>query len=66
MNAEGYQKVKDLFNSILEIEPEGRLAYLDEKCSSSSAIRGEVERLLNVYESGYLEQPAIKNVAGEA
>ncbi len=63
MNAEEYQKVKELFQSAVEIEPEGRGAFLDEKCSGDGSVRGEVERLLGSYDSEYLEQPAVGEVA---
>lgn len=65
MNAEDYQKVKEIFHSVLEIEPESRGAFLDEKCAGDGALRGEVERLLSSYDSNYLEQPAVGNISGE-
>lgn len=63
MNPKDYQQVKQIFQSVLDIAPDERAEYLNEKCSDKTAIRREVEKLLNSYESGYLEQPAIEKVA---
>jgi serine/threonine protein kinase len=63
MNREDYQKVKQIFQSALDVAPDERAGYLNEKCSDNAVIRREVERLLNSFESGYLEQPAIEKVA---
>ena len=63
MNREDYQQVKQIFQSVLDIVPDNRADYLNEKCSDNIALRREVEKLLSSYESGYLEQPAIEKVA---
>jgi serine/threonine protein kinase len=63
MNREDYQQVKQIFQSVLDIAPDHRAEYLNEKCADNPAIRCEVEKLLNSYQSGYLEQPAIEKVA---
>ena len=63
MNRESYQQVKEIFQDVLDIPPDSRDDYLDDRCSDNVAIRREVERLLNSYDSGYLEHPAIENVA---
>ncbi len=63
MNAEDYQKVKEIFNSVLEIGPEGRGAFLDERCDGDGDLRKEVERLLASYDSEYLERPAVGNLS---
>mgnify|MGYP001420737671 CR=1 FL=1 len=65
MNSDRYQKVKEIFNSVIEIEPEGRGAFLDERCDGDGELRREVERLLASYDSEFLEQPAVANVAAE-
>ena len=46
MNAEEYQKVKEIFQSVLEIPPESRHAFLDKRCDGDDNLRAEVERLL--------------------
>ncbi len=63
MNPGDYQKVKEIFQSVLEVSEDERAAHLDEKCAADPAIRLEVERLLDSYESGYLEQPAVAKLA---
>ncbi len=65
MNPDDYQKVKEIFSSVLEIEPAGRSAFLDGECGGDEVIRREVERLLDSYKSKYLEQGAVANVAAE-
>ena len=62
MNPPDYQRVKQIFHSVLDIAPDSRADYLNENCSDD-AVRREVERLLDSYDSGYLEQPAIERVA---
>ncbi len=63
MNREDYRQVKEIFQSVLDVAPDKRAPYLDEKCSNNAALRREVERLLDSFESGYLEQPAIGELA---
>jgi eukaryotic-like serine/threonine-protein kinase len=63
MNREEYQKVKIIFQAALDLAPDERLDYLNEKCSDNPELRREVERLLNSFDSEYLEQPAIGKVA---
>ena len=63
MNREEYQKVKKIFQSALDIASDERDDYLNEKCSDNPAIRYEVERLLNSFDSDYLEQPAVEKFA---
>ena len=57
MNASDYQKLKDIFQSAVEIPPDERSAYLDDKCPDSTRFRAEIDRLLDSYDSGYLEDP---------
>ncbi len=51
MSPNGYQKVKEIFNSVIEIGPEGRGAFLDERCVGEGELRREVERLLDCRDS---------------
>jgi eukaryotic-like serine/threonine-protein kinase len=62
MSPEQYQKAKELFDSALEIAPERRRSFLLEHCSDDAALRSEVERLLDSYDSEYLEEPAIQKL----
>src|SRR5688572_3200204 len=59
MNPSDYKKVKDVFNAVLEIEPEGRAAFLDDRCDGENGLRDEVERLLASCDSEFLETPVI-------
>ena len=63
MNREDYQQVKEIFQAALDIAPAERAAYLNEKCSGNPHLRREVEKLLDSFESDYLEQPAIGKMA---
>lgn len=62
MTSEEYQKVKEVFQSVIEIAEEKRSAFLDEFCGNEDVTR-EVERLLNTFDSGYMEGTAIQSVA---
>ncbi len=46
MNPEGWQQIKRLYNSALQIEPDRREAFLREACAGDESLRKEVERLL--------------------
>ena len=63
MNREEYQQVKKIFQSALDIAPDERAEYLNEKCSDNPALRHEVEKLLSSFDNDYLEQPAIEKLA---
>ncbi|HKP68690.1 MAG TPA: serine/threonine-protein kinase, partial [Pyrinomonadaceae bacterium] len=59
MSPDDYQKVKEIFQSVLDLNEEERRSVLDEWRSTDPAIVREVERLLNSYQPSYLEQPAV-------
>jgi eukaryotic-like serine/threonine-protein kinase len=63
MNREDYQQIKKIFQSTLDIAPDERAEYLNEKCSDNTSIRHEVERLLSSFDSDYLEKPAVEKFA---
>ena len=63
MNREDYQKVKQIFQSALDITPGERSDFLDKHCQDNKDLRREVEKLFDSLESGYLEQPAIGQMA---
>ncbi|MGD9562071.1 MAG: protein kinase [Pyrinomonadaceae bacterium] len=65
MNREDYQKVKEIFQAALDLDPRERAAYIDEKCSRDPALRREVEKLFEAYKTDYLEHPAVENFAAE-
>jgi serine/threonine-protein kinase len=63
MNREEYQQVKKIFQAALDIAPDERAEFLSEKCSDNPELRREVEKLLDSFDSEYLEKPAIGKVA---
>jgi eukaryotic-like serine/threonine-protein kinase len=63
MNRENYQKVKQIFQSAIELAPAERSGFLAETCREDKDLRREVEKLLDSFESEYLEQPAIGKMA---
>jgi len=58
MNSDEYIKLKEVFQSVLDLSADERVAYLDEHCADKK-VRVEVERLIASYDSTYLEQPAV-------
>jgi hypothetical protein len=62
MNPEEYQKVKAVFQSVLEIEPPKRAAFINKTCQDNADLRREIERLLKNYDSGFLEEPAVPEI----
>ena len=57
MNPDDYQKVKEIFQSVLDLNAEDRRTFLNEKCSHDPTILLEVQRLLDSYQPSYLEEP---------
>lgn len=55
MNDHEWQKVKAIFNSALERQPEGRSQYLAEACGEDRELRAQVERLISSYQTDFLE-----------
>ncbi|PYS98594.1 MAG: hypothetical protein DMF63_15475 [Acidobacteria bacterium] len=47
MNAEGWNRVDELFQNAVEIQPSDRRAYLDKECRGDEFLRNEVESLLS-------------------
>ncbi len=60
MNAETWDQVKDILNDVLEVEPDGRRAFL-ERSDASPEIIAEVESLLSceTAATGLMDAPAI-------
>jgi serine/threonine protein kinase/tetratricopeptide (TPR) repeat protein len=65
MASEIRQTVEDLFQTVCELAPEERTAYLDRACADNDALRREIEELLKYYESSetFLEKPALEDAA---
>lgn len=51
MNPDRWQRVKELLDAALDLEPDTRATFLDENCSSDSELRKEVESLLESFEA---------------
>jgi eukaryotic-like serine/threonine-protein kinase len=63
VSPEDYQKVKQIFQSSLDLGAAERTAYLDKECSGDPQLRVEVDKLLDAFHSEYLEQPAVEEFA---
>jgi len=62
MTSEEYQKLKSVFQSVLEIEPHKRADFLDKSCGDDTNLRQAVEKLLKKQEDGTVSDSAIRNV----
>src|ERR1044072_1274042 len=63
MTPERWQKVKELFEAVLELEPAQRASFLQREDTYDEGIRQEVESLLSSCEEapGFMGTPAIAN-----
>ncbi len=62
MNAQHWQRVKEVLEKAVDLDERARPLYLDEACASDRDLRREVESLLTSHEragSGFLQSPAI-------
>ena len=59
------QTVDDIFQTVCELPPPARAAYLDQACSGDEALRREIEELLLYHQSHetFLEKPALQEAA---
>jgi Tol biopolymer transport system component len=60
INPERWQRVKELLNAALELEPSRRAAYLVQTCGEDTALCEEVSELLSSYEDAgeeFLDRP---------
>lgn len=68
-SAADWKQVKEIFSSVLEIDPERRGDFLDERCGDDDILRGEVESWLasHAESEGFIETPAfsVNSVLGQ-
>ena len=63
-NPDRWQRVKELLNAALDLEPTKRAAYLFENCGADTELRNEVTELLSSYENAgdeFLDLPDRQN-----
>src|SRR2546421_12911904 len=65
MTPKRWQKVKEIFQSALDLAPGKRSAFLSEACGADESLREEVESLIASHEKegGFSESPAYEAVA---
>ncbi len=63
MNPERWQKVKQIYQSALEVAPAGREIFLRDKCTGDEALLQEVRSLLNQESRSPLDSPALDGAA---
>ena len=65
MDAERYSKIDKLVEAALEKKPEERVSFLDQVCAGDTALRGEVESLLDACQQAeeFIETPAMEMAA---
>jgi serine/threonine protein kinase/TolB-like protein len=59
MDQERWPQVKEILDAAIQRPTNERTAFLSAACSGDEALYHEVESLLDSYESGFLEQPAV-------
>jgi tetratricopeptide (TPR) repeat protein len=61
MEPERWRKIEQLYHSALELEVNGRAAFIEQVCGGDESLRGEVESLLAQSEGteDFLEAPAV-------
>src|SRR5690242_17254740 len=68
MTPERWARLKELFNSALECEPDQREAFLRQACGQDESLRTEVESLLSSYQQtgSPLDEPLVPLPPGSA
>jgi hypothetical protein len=62
MKPERWQKIEEIYNKVVKLEPEERAAFLEKACTSDESLREEIESLL-AYESKadqFIESPVLE------
>ena len=62
MNTQTWNKVKEILDACLDLEPAARAAYLDDACSGAPALRIEVESLLASHDrvGDFMDRPILR------
>src|SRR5687767_9018492 len=55
MSSNSWKKVKEIFNSVLELPNDDRAEFLAKACAGDAGLRQKVENLLSSYDTGFLE-----------
>jgi len=65
VDAERWQRLKEVFHGALEQDPASRAAFLDRECAGDAALREEVDALIANHEDtdDFLDKPAYQVVA---
>ncbi len=65
MEAKRWQEIKRIYESALELAPESRSGFLDEKCAGDKSLRQQVESFLECRPAAeeFLKSPAFKMAA---
>lgn len=65
MNAERWQKIRNVFDRAQELDGDERATFLDKSCLDDNDLRGEVEKLLAALDGAesFMENPAAEEVA---
>jgi predicted ATPase/serine/threonine protein kinase len=66
MTPERWNQVDKLLQTVLDLAPSQRSAFLDQVCVGDESLRKEVESLIASHESGFLEKPAIETTVALA
>jgi hypothetical protein len=64
MDPDAYQKLKVIFQSAVEVSGDERVRLLDQQCDGDTALRAEVEKLLDSTDTDFLQTPVAGNLVG--
>ncbi|MBN2320935.1 MAG: protein kinase [Acidobacteria bacterium] len=65
MKPEQWYRIERIYSEVLEIEPAGREAFLNQACAEDASLRKEIDALLEAREEagGFIESPAVEVAA---
>ncbi|MGB8506861.1 MAG: serine/threonine-protein kinase [Pyrinomonadaceae bacterium] len=61
MNPERWRQVKEIFHAALDLAPEGRPAFLEQRCGGNAGLLDDLRRLLQSHDEAvdFIEDPAL-------